>query len=289
MPTQNHTYRLTAPAPPLTALYSLHPKPYTLKNFTFSAKEKDIETGLSYFGSRYYSSDLSIWLSVDPQAAKYPGLSPFTYCANNPVKLVDPNGEEIGDYYSFNGTYLGNDGKNDNKVYQQSLKGNVSFGIGVLKQPFFDYVGNVSETKLEYSGNMESNGHKSTGTLNIIQIVGDKSLKRASFAAISGSSKLFSLQNGEYKTNTFRERTTEAMVKDGVGFSINLNPTFSTNRSLLRIHPDGNLPGTEGCIGLTGKGATLNNFVEIMRSLYKDGFSIMLSVNIKNNPNYAGQ
>ena len=86
MPTQNHTYRLAA-------LYPLHPKPYTLKNFTFSAKERDVETGLSYFGSRYYSSDLSIWLSVDPQAAKYPGLSPFTYCANNPVKLVDPNGE----------------------------------------------------------------------------------------------------------------------------------------------------------------------------------------------------
>ena len=39
---------------------------------TFSAKEKDTETGLSYFGSRYYSSDLSIWLSVDPMSDKYP-------------------------------------------------------------------------------------------------------------------------------------------------------------------------------------------------------------------------
>ena len=36
--------------------------------FTFSAKEKDSETGLSYFGSRYYSSDLCIWLSVDPMS-----------------------------------------------------------------------------------------------------------------------------------------------------------------------------------------------------------------------------
>ncbi len=64
-------------------------------SYTFSAKEKDTETGYSYFGARYYSSDLSIWLSVDPQAAKYPSLSPYTYCANNPVKLVDPNGEEV--------------------------------------------------------------------------------------------------------------------------------------------------------------------------------------------------
>ncbi len=62
--------------------------------FTFSAKEKDSETGFSYFGSRYYSSDLSIWLSVDPMSDKYPSLSPYVYCADNPVKLVDPNGED---------------------------------------------------------------------------------------------------------------------------------------------------------------------------------------------------
>jgi len=73
--------------------------------YTFSAKEKDVETGLSYFGSRYYSSDLSIWLSVDPMTAKYPLMSPYVYCADNPVRLVDPNGEEI---YEFdeNGKYL---------------------------------------------------------------------------------------------------------------------------------------------------------------------------------------
>ena len=62
---------------------------------TFSAKERDPETGLSCFGSRYYSSDLSIWLSVDPMSDKYASLSPYVYCADNPVRCVDPNGEEI--------------------------------------------------------------------------------------------------------------------------------------------------------------------------------------------------
>ena len=69
-------------------------------SYTFSAKEKDSETGLSYFGSRYYSSDLSIWLSVDPMSDKYPSLSPYTYCADNPVRVVDPNGE---DWYEKDG------------------------------------------------------------------------------------------------------------------------------------------------------------------------------------------
>ena len=74
----------------------------------------DSETSFSYFGARYYDSDiLTGWLSVDPMADKYPSLSPYAYCgwtrptgadehrliefniANNPVRLVDPDGEEI--------------------------------------------------------------------------------------------------------------------------------------------------------------------------------------------------
>ena len=85
--------------------------------YTFSAKEKDTETGYSYFGARYYSSDLSVWLSVDPMSDKYPSLSPYVYCADNPVRCVDPNGEEIGDIYNIFGVHIGFDGKVDGKVY----------------------------------------------------------------------------------------------------------------------------------------------------------------------------
>ena len=59
---------------------------------SFSGKEKDPETGYHYFGARYYNSDLSLWLSVDPMSDKYPSLTPYNYCAWNPMKLVDPNG-----------------------------------------------------------------------------------------------------------------------------------------------------------------------------------------------------
>ena len=66
-------------------------------SYTFSAKERDPETGLSYFGSRYYSSDLSIWLSVDPMSDKYAYQSGYVYCGNNPIKIIDPNGEDEWD------------------------------------------------------------------------------------------------------------------------------------------------------------------------------------------------
>jgi RHS repeat-associated protein len=62
--------------------------------YTFSGKEKDSETGYSYFGARYYDSDLSIWLSVDPLADKYPSMSAYMYVAGNPVMLVDPDGRD---------------------------------------------------------------------------------------------------------------------------------------------------------------------------------------------------
>ena len=44
--------------------------------------------------ARHYHPTLSIWLSVDPMADKYPGVSPYTYCGNNPVVLKDPNGRD---------------------------------------------------------------------------------------------------------------------------------------------------------------------------------------------------
>ena len=53
--------------------------------------------------ARYYpsaplrnrNSDLSILLSVDPLSDKYPNLSPYTYCAGNPVRLVDKDGRDF--------------------------------------------------------------------------------------------------------------------------------------------------------------------------------------------------
>jgi len=60
--------------------------------YKFSGKEKDDETGYSYFGARYYDSDLSVWLSVDPLADKHPDYTPYAYVYNRPTMLIDPFG-----------------------------------------------------------------------------------------------------------------------------------------------------------------------------------------------------
>ena len=59
------------------------------------SEQRDEETGFGYFGARYMDHELmTMWLSVDPMSDKYPSISPYAYCAWNPVKLVDPDGNE---------------------------------------------------------------------------------------------------------------------------------------------------------------------------------------------------
>ena len=67
-----------------------------LGQYTFNGKEKDWESGFHYFGARYYWSEvLTGWLSVDRYADKYPGISPYSYCVWNPIKLIDPSGDTV--------------------------------------------------------------------------------------------------------------------------------------------------------------------------------------------------
>ncbi|MFN8996504.1 MAG: RHS repeat-associated core domain-containing protein [Pseudomonadota bacterium] len=71
-----------------------------------------------------------------------------------------------------------------------------------------------------------------------------------SVPAVSGPWGKGRLPPGTYKGDNLRRRTNKAMVcEDGNGWSLDLDPKFKTDRDLLRIHPDGNVPGTEGCIG----------------------------------------
>lgn len=61
----------------------------------FTGKERDSETGLDYFGARYYWPAGGRWLAVDPLAEKYPEWSPYNYTLNNPINNFDPDGREV--------------------------------------------------------------------------------------------------------------------------------------------------------------------------------------------------
>lgn len=64
------------------------------ESFLYTGKEKD-ETGLYYYGARYYDPELGRFIIRDPLAGKKiapQSLNRYTYCLNNPVKFIDPAG-----------------------------------------------------------------------------------------------------------------------------------------------------------------------------------------------------
>jgi RHS repeat-associated protein len=70
------------------------PSSYYATPYKFNGKELDEETGLYYYGARYYDPKMSLWMSTDPLAEKFPNVNPYVYCLNNPINMIDPDGRD---------------------------------------------------------------------------------------------------------------------------------------------------------------------------------------------------
>ena len=151
------------------------------ERFRFTGKERDAETGYSYFGARYMDHELmTMWLSVDPLADKYPSISPYAYCAWNPVKLVDPDGRDIDpscikDWKEQRVSIL--DKRNKLATVREVVGGNISWGqqirgfSGCSSLPWMSKMSELNERiesldeTLSMMGKLE-NDHSTTYTLS---------------------------------------------------------------------------------------------------------------------------
>ena len=61
--------------------------------YLFNAKEFDEETGMYYYGARYYNPQLSVWISVDPLYEVDLSSFPYVFCGNNPIVRIDSDGK----------------------------------------------------------------------------------------------------------------------------------------------------------------------------------------------------
>lgn len=100
--------------------------------YRFGGKERLDESGVALydFGARHYTTTLPRWLTMDPLAEKYYGVSPYVYCDNDPLSITDFKGDSLAvlnqgpgighialliqnkenkwEYYSYNGDWVYN-------------------------------------------------------------------------------------------------------------------------------------------------------------------------------------
>ena len=66
----------------------------SLKRYRYTAKERDKETGLYYYGARYYAPWISRWISCDPMFMQAATKNLYMAIDDNPVKLIDRLGQD---------------------------------------------------------------------------------------------------------------------------------------------------------------------------------------------------
>ena len=89
----------------------------------FTGKEQQGKLGVSelYDSHARFMNTTGRFLSMDPLAEKYYHLSPYAYCAGDPVNFVDPDGRMYGDFVDKKGRIIGTDGIDDGKVYVHKI------------------------------------------------------------------------------------------------------------------------------------------------------------------------
>ena len=121
---------------------------YSSNRYRFAGKEEQrfgtFDLTLSDFGARYYDPFTARWTARDPMAGKYHSLSPYNYCAGNPVSLVDPDG--LSTHADSTGLVVAVYDDGDNGVYRHQISSNTydgsyldsSDGVYVGKTLFWD-------------------------------------------------------------------------------------------------------------------------------------------------------
>jgi RHS repeat-associated protein len=120
-------------------------------NYKYNSKELDASTGLLYYGARYYDSDIGRFTTPDPVSGSITApqsLNRYVYVQNNPLKYIDPTGNEVSNVVGLDLRYL------DMEWYSRMIPEAVNYGI----DPYFYVAMTIKEM-----GGIRQEGHSQGG------------------------------------------------------------------------------------------------------------------------------
>ena len=223
--------------------------------YLFNAKEFDEETGMYYYGARYYEPKLSLWMSVDPSAEEKPWLTIYCYTRNNPIILVDPDGRD---------------------EWEINSKGDIVKQIKTDKHDAFFFVSKAGKRvkgkslSFEYGTIEKASGQKTDGgtRYDVYQVRGDKHAKQLFESFAKNTSVEWSImQTGtegakglNYLTTSHSEKSESGMVDL---FNKQLKNGY-TLRAFYHSHPSNvlipsNIGGKYGDIPIAKKMTEISN------------------------------
>lgn len=156
---------------------------YSRQPYRFSGNEQYSETGLYDFKARQYSPSIARFLSIDPMAEKYCSVSPYSYCAGNPVMFVDPEGKDFRRKYRGNTIYISAT-YYTNSISEPSAKQAIAFWNERKEDTYVDKAGkeykivyrlNLKNTEIDMTREIEQGENTNRNTYS----VDDRLVKRA--------------------------------------------------------------------------------------------------------------
>ena len=250
--------------------------------YRFNAKEDQSFTGVPLldYGARFYNPTIARWTTMDPLAEKYYSVSPYAFCNNNPVNLVDPDGM---DWYSYVET--NEDGAQNlkyawtNATSQEELEDSGVSGT-YLGQAVVIFEGAMDE-KLDEMGKLTGVNAK-PATVTIWGINGPDDVSSYLGLSVSSDPSQYSMiQAGEYKlfhqqmaTSVYGRGSLTYRISDFNG-NLKISPAGGVNKYNGKTYMEGiflhrtDLDGTarkssKGCLVIDGR-----SWKNVEKQLYK--------------------